>query len=80
MDRKQIQRLHARRRARERYGLNLSNKDITQIVRSIRSGGSISTTKQTNTRTLHVIIYDGQEMRVIYDNKRHNVCTFLPVS
>ncbi|MFA5152736.1 MAG: hypothetical protein WC554_09270 [Clostridia bacterium] len=84
MDRKQLhrktlQRLHARRRARERYDLELTNADITRIVGAIRHGESVSTKKLTNTRTLHVVNFNEQMMRVIYDNKRHNVCTFLPL-
>jgi len=79
LHRKTLQRLHARRRARERYDLELTNADITRIVGAIRHGESVSTKKLTNTRTLHVVKFNEQLMRVIYDNKRHNVCTFLPI-
>lgn len=79
MTRTQLQRKHALKRAEERYGLKLTNDDIIHIISMIKHQKSISSKKLTNTRSLHIVNYADCELKTIYDNKRHNICTFLPV-
>jgi len=79
MTRVQKQRIHATRRAKQRYGLELDKSDIDKIINLIQNRGAVETKKLTNARTLHVIQYKEQELKVIYDKKRHNVCTFMPI-
>jgi len=79
-DRRVNQRVHAKRRAKERYDIDLTTEDLREMSRNIQNNdvethrGSI-----TNTRTFHVLNWRGQELPVVYDKIRKVVVTFLPI-
>lgn len=72
-------RRHARRRADTRYGLDLSRKELDEIVRAIQHNEGEFIEKQSLTRTLWLVNVKGQPCRVVYDRKRKAVVTFLPL-
>jgi len=74
----QAQRIHAKRRARERYDMRLNRADLDCIVVLIKSGQSVLMSHKSNRVKEHLVIYNDTIMRVIYDSKRQNVITFLP--
>lgn len=78
MTRKQAQRLHSINRAKQRYGLVLKGADIDNIINLIQNKKSLVVIKLTNSRTMHIVYYAEQELKTVYDKKRHNLCTFLP--
>jgi uncharacterized protein YjhX (UPF0386 family) len=88
------QRLHAKRRGAERYGLNLSNDDLAQIVRLIQEGKATLIEKQSNRVTIFDVemarCYNDEPhtctdctvrrvtTRVVYDKERKQIASFLP--
>lgn len=65
---------HAIRRARERYKINLSSKDIDIIVDAIqRNDPSIvlDSASLSNTRTCFLIRYAGKDFPVVYRKGGH---------
>jgi hypothetical protein len=71
-------RKHAKRRAFERYGLELNKADYNACVKIIQDAQSEPILEQSNTRTWHKIKYKDKEALVVYDRKRHGIVTFLP--
>ncbi|HEX7277887.1 MAG TPA: hypothetical protein VF244_10975 [Acidimicrobiales bacterium] len=74
------ERLHARIRARERYGIELGEASRSAIIRSIQTGTSTIVERQTNRVSVHDVDLDGQVVRVVYDRARKELVTFLPRS
>lgn len=72
-------RVHARRRARERYGLEFGPTTESEVLRVIQSSRSRLIERQSNRVSVHeVTLGDGLVVRVVYDRKRKQVVTFLP--
>lgn len=71
---------HALKRARERYGLQLTHKDLRNIVRKIQAGKSTCIQKRSLRETTHALSYQGTPIVVGYDKVRQTICTFLPYS
>ncbi len=69
---------HSKRRASERYGLNIGRAGLRVIVDSIRSGNAMFIRRESNRISEWKVEYQGVEMRVIYDKRRSMVVTFLP--
>ena len=78
-NKKECQRLHARRRAMDRYGLWLSNSDIDNIVRMINAGKVRFIETETRERAVFVICYKKTICKVAYDKQMNNICSFLPM-
>lgn len=72
---------HARKRAKERYGIQLTKELCRRIIAAIQSSDSNRrklVVKQSLLRTVFDVPIDGQTFRVVYDTKRHCIATFLP--
>ena len=78
MRKKLAQNRHAKRRALERYGLKLTTPALKKIVAQIRNGQAAFVESQSNRVKKFLVIVEGKEILVVYDNKRHTVVTFLP--
>ncbi len=74
---KQNQKIHAKKRALERFDLNLTNDDLIHIGAKIKKGESIYIRKMSNRVKLHQVEYNGQILKVVYDKLRHQVVSFL---
>lgn len=72
---KQCQQAHAKRRAVERYGVEVSLKAIRRLI---QDGQSLASQKQSLSRTLHLVRYGGEIYGVAYCNKTKTVATVLP--
>ena len=70
--------LHAKRRAKERYGIEFNRKQHDEIVALIRSGRFILKQEQSARIRIYDIVYMQQDMRIVYDKKRGQVVSFLP--
>lgn len=70
--------LHAKVRAAERYGLDLTNADLLTMARSIRQGDSRFVAKQPLGREIHVLTHQGVKLAVLYDPKNRVVLSTLP--
>lgn len=80
-------RLHARRRAGERYGINLTKDKQAKLVKLIQNpdcrhkeGRVVIVEKQSHTRIIcFVWLEDDQRwLLVAYDRKRRGIATVLP--
>ena len=69
---------HAKKRAEERYGLNLNKEARHEIVSLIQSNQAEFVGKQSNTRSLWRVQYQDQSLNVVYDKARSTMCTVLP--
>ena len=78
MTKKAAQRVHATRRAYERYGLDLHRRDIDALVRMIQRGNGVCIGKSSNRVTLWELEYAGNRLPVVYDRKRKTIVTVLP--
>jgi hypothetical protein len=72
------ERRHARRRAFERYGLELNMRTRRGIVEAIRTGRSRPVRRGSNRTTVHDVDVAGTTVRVVYDSERGELVTFLP--
>lgn len=69
---------HAKKRAEERYGLNLNKEARHEIVQMIQTNQAEFVGKQSNTRSLWRVQYQDQSLNVVYDKARNTMCTVLP--
>jgi hypothetical protein len=76
---RQAQRLHAKRRAAERVGVNLNHALHTELVQAIQGGQATFIRRQSH-RVSHfdVVLPTGQTARVVYDRHRKALITVLP--
>jgi hypothetical protein len=72
---KHINRCHARNRALERFGLTLSNRDLKAIEQMIREGKSTFFRRTSWNRTVHEVIYNGMNLKAVYDKNRKCLVT-----
>ena len=71
--------IHSRRRAKQRYGINLNRKQHAAIVAAIKSGPPRANmlTKDSPTRSLWSVPFGKGRVMVIYDEELEHVVTFL---
>ena len=74
----QSERIHFKRRLRERYGIRINRIAYRSLVDKVRSGNSTYLFKQTNTRAVHRIQVQDTPVTVIYDTMRGELVTALP--
>lgn len=72
-------RAHARKRALERYGLDLTARDLDALALAIRRGQSQLIRRESLTRTHHLIVCRGRVMHAVYDKTTKAIATFLPL-
>ena len=68
---------HAKARAKERYGIDLTDQDIKNIVKMIRVGKTKCVHKTSNKRSIHLVFYRAKEMYAVYDKSWGDIVTFL---
>jgi hypothetical protein len=71
------QRLHAKKRALERYGLDLTD-DLYTELNSLAASASVLI-RQSNRLTIRRIFFKEFPIRVVYDSHRKQIITFLPL-
>lgn len=69
---------HAKMRALERYGLDLSDDEYYQIRNLITGNKSKPLHRQSNRVALHEVEWNNTKMIVVYDSKRKTIVSFLP--
>lgn len=69
---------HLRKRATERYDLNLNKDDIREINTKIQSNQAQFVERQSYSRSLWKVEHEGQTLNVVYNNNLHTACTVLP--
>lgn len=69
---------HAKKRAAERYNLDLNRDARQEIVRKIQHNEAEFVAKQSNNRSLWRVDYQNESLNVVYDKARSTMCTVLP--
>src|SRR6266403_253936 len=80
MTKKDAQTRHAKRRAQERYGLQLNHEDINVIIRAIQSNNpklAQHVRTQSNRISHWKICWSGKVIQVVYDKLRKSIVTVL---
>lgn len=71
------QKKHARLRALQRYGFELTGGLESKLKTLMAEGKTTLVERQSLRVTVHDVELDGKELRFVYDSKRHQVVTFL---
>jgi hypothetical protein len=72
------QQAHARKRAMERYGIDLSRAKQEEIIGLIKANKAQFVEKQSNRITVFRVVLDDKMFRVVYDKQRKSLVTVLP--
>jgi len=79
MRKQKAQRIHARRRAAERYGITLDSELRNALIAEIQRGVTTIMFRQSLRVSIHRVDLDGRVYRVVYDKRRKELVTFLPL-
>lgn len=71
---------HAITRAKERYGLDLTENDLWDIAKRVKDGDSVLVGKQTDASEVHMVKVNGIIVRCVVSKGRERIITFLPVN
>ncbi len=69
---------HAKKRAEERYGINLNKDARREIVQKIQTNQAEYVTRVSNNRSLWKVPYQEKTLNAVYDKARQTLCTVLP--
>jgi hypothetical protein len=69
---------HAKKRAAERYNIDLNREARQEIVHKIQSNQAEFVGKQSNNRSFWRVEHGGEHLNVVYDKLRSTMCTVLP--
>lgn len=78
MNKAQSQRVHAKRRLDERYGMEINRHQIRDLVAQIQSGKAEHVETQTNRLSIKTVCFNGVKIPVAYDKQRKTIVTFFP--
>lgn len=73
------QRFHAKKRATQRYGIQLTTQKQAAIVKLIQRGKARWLKTQSNRITHWAVEWEGQIIPVVYDKIRKQLVTVLPL-
>lgn len=74
------QRIHAKKRFMERYGLSVTTKDLGVMVSQIQNGQAEFIRRASTRVTIWDILFESKKMRVVYDRNTHNIVTVFPLN
>ena len=73
------QKLHAKRRIRERFGISLNDHQLAELVKQIQSSKLKLVEKQSNRISVFLAkIPSGENVRLVYDKNSHTIVTVMP--
>lgn len=73
------QRYHAKKRAKERYDLELNRAKLEELVSMIQNGEAVKYDQRSLRSASYIVIYEFQYLRIVYDRHRKTIVTFLPL-
>lgn len=71
------ERIHAKRRALERYGLSLTTANLEEICQQICRKNALFISRQSQRVSIWKVIYKDTTMYVVYDQFRQSIVTVL---
>jgi len=79
MNKAKSQKIHARKRGMQRYGLQIGPKTYDLLCNKIRKGeDAVFLMRESNRVSHYAVKHDGDWIPVVYDNNRSTIVTFLP--
>lgn len=81
MNHKKCCEVHSIKNARKRYGIDLNEKNLNEIVTMIQQGNRkhlVGRGKTTKSRSFHVVNYKGRLLNVVYSKTMKTIVTVLP--
>lgn len=83
MSKLKAERIHAKRRFLERFGLELNRSEYADLVKQIQSGKAQFVSRSSNRITKWIVKYVGggknEQLIAVYDKMRHSIVTFYPI-
>jgi hypothetical protein len=78
LTKKTCERIHATKRAQERYGLEYT-KEIRDLIKyKIQNNKTILVQRVSNTRTVRLVDIEEYYYKIVWDSIRQEIVTFLP--
>lgn len=71
--------LHAIARAKDRYGLDLTNKDLAKIARMIQTNQGALDKQYPDGKTQWFLTYNGVPVRLIISKDFYKIIAFIPL-
>ncbi len=78
VNKKKSQKIHARKRASQRYGMNFGPIRLNRAIEQIRNNEVIILERSSSSKKVFLVELDEEFCPVVYDNKRKEIVTFLP--
>lgn len=78
MNKKRALRVHAKRRAQSRYGLTINKFRRRQIICLVQGRKGVFLKEHSKRVSEWKIVFEGKELRLLYDRNRKEIITFLP--
>ena len=78
LDKKYAQRVHAKNRLKERYGIEINRHDYTALCSMIQGNHGIFMEKQSRNRSVWVLRFQQKWLVAVYDKERKQIASFLP--
>lgn len=69
--------IHAMRRAKERYGIEYTQELKKDFIHQIQTSQAVHVEKKSGRVSTFLVNYQGKVLKVVYDNKRKEIVTFL---
>ncbi len=76
-NKKYRQRVHAKRGAAERYGLELHDHELDALIAQIKANKAKFVCRESHRVTRWIVKHGGLELACIYDTTRQEIVTFL---
>ena len=69
---------HAKLRAKERYGVDLSNADLANLRCAADMGDAVLVTIEDGGNNVVIVMHGGVALRMVYNPRTGGILTFLP--
>ena len=79
MNKIKAQRIHAKNRFLERFGLYLNKSEYKDLITQIQTQKATCIGRDSNRITKWLVKYNNEQLIAIYDKNRHQIVTFYPV-
>jgi hypothetical protein len=79
LDKTRALRMHAKRQALLRYGIELSDDELRHVANLVRRGEGLFVSRKSLRVSCWRVFLEGREMVVLYDRQRSAIVTFLPL-
>ena len=79
-DKAECQRIHAKRRALQRFAINLDSHKQDEIVKLIQEGKATFLRRDSTRVSIFAIRFESKLLKVVYDSQRKTLASVLPMT